>query len=49
MEYILNAPRHFSATIKLPVSKSISNCALILKGLSKSTLPIENLSDCDDT
>lgn len=49
MEYILSAPSKFNTTIKLPSSKSISNRALILKGLSNSKEPIENLSDCDDT
>ena len=49
MEYILTAPHEFNSTIKLPSSKSISNRALILKGLSNSSQPIQNLSDCDDT
>lgn len=49
MKYLLTAPHEFTATIKLPASKSISNRALILKGLSKSDKAIENLSDCDDT
>ncbi|MBP1617888.1 MAG: 3-phosphoshikimate 1-carboxyvinyltransferase [Bacteroidetes bacterium] len=49
MEYVLTAPHTFKSTIKLPSSKSISNRALILKGLSNSTAAIDNLSDCDDT
>lgn len=49
MQYTLTGTRNVEANIKLPASKSISNRALILKALSKSTLPIDNLSDCDDT
>lgn len=49
MEYVLTAPHEFKSTIKLPSSKSISNRALILKGLSNSIELIDNLSDCDDT
>lgn len=37
------------ARIKLPASKSLSNRALILNALAKSSYPIENLSDSDDT
>lgn len=36
-------------TIELPASKSLSNRVLILNGLSKSRLPVENLSESDDT
>lgn len=50
MKYKVTAPEaSIQIDIKLPASKSISNRALILKALSNSTYPIENLSDCDDT
>lgn len=50
MKYKITAPKNPIYTdIKLPASKSISNRALILKALSNSPFPIENLSDCDDT
>lgn len=50
MKYQIIAPKSPIYTdIKLPASKSISNRALILKALSNSSFPIENLSDCDDT
>ncbi|MBF0577821.1 3-phosphoshikimate 1-carboxyvinyltransferase [Dysgonomonas sp. GY617] len=50
MKYKITAPKSPTYTsIKLPASKSISNRALILKALSNSPFPIENLSDCDDT
>lgn len=35
--------------ITLPASKSISNRVLIINALADSDLPVENLSDCDDT
>lgn len=35
--------------VNLPASKSISNRVLIINALSDSELPVENLSDCDDT
>lgn len=50
MEYKIIAPKSpIYTSINLPASKSISNRALILKALSNSSFPIENLSDCDDT
>lgn len=50
MKYKITAPKNpIHTDIKLPASKSISNRALILKALSNSSFPIENLSDCDDT
>lgn len=33
----------------LPASKSISNRVLIINALADSEMPVENLSDCDDT
>ena len=49
MIYTLQSPPNVKTSIQLPASKSISNRALILNALSKSTHPIENLSDSDDT
>jgi len=50
MKYTIQSPEKLtSACIALPASKSISNRALILKALSKSSFAIDNLSDCDDT
>lgn len=49
MEYKISAPETIYTDINLPASKSISNRALILNALSKSTYPIENLSNSDDT
>lgn len=50
MKYKVTAPRnHINTDIKLPASKSISNRALILKALSKSLFPIDNISESDDT
>jgi 5-enolpyruvylshikimate-3-phosphate synthase len=49
MEYKISAPKTIYTDINLPSSKSISNRALILNALSKSTYPIENLSESDDT
>lgn len=49
MKYTIHSTKNIHTDIKLPASKSISNRALILKALSKSSYPIENLSDCDDT
>lgn len=49
MKYTIIGSKSLYAEIKLPASKSISNRALILKALSDSDYPIENLSDCDDT
>ena len=50
MKYTIYSPdKLISASVLLPASKSISNRALILKALSKSSFAIENLSDSDDT
>lgn len=49
MEYKISAPETIYTSIDLPSSKSISNRALILNALSKSSYPIENLSNSDDT
>lgn len=49
MKYKIEAPDIFNASIDLPSSKSISNRALIISALSKSNIPPERISDCDDT
>ncbi len=49
MQYKIMAPKAINSTIALPASKSISNRALILNGLSLNASTLENLSDCDDT
>lgn len=49
MQYKIKTPDVINSSIQLPASKSISNRALILNGLSLNPLDIENLSDCDDT
>jgi len=49
MIYTVQPPASVHAKIRLPASKSISNRILILKALSKSNQPIENLSESDDT
>jgi 3-phosphoshikimate 1-carboxyvinyltransferase len=49
MQYIIQAPEHLDATIKLPASKSISNRALIINALAGMEIVPKNLSDCDDT
>lgn len=49
MQYKIMAPEAINSTIALPASKSISNRALILNGLSLNASTLENLSDCDDT
>lgn len=45
----VSAPNIISTEIKLPASKSISNRALIIRALSGSSMPIDNISDCDDS
>lgn len=37
------------ATIKLPLSKSISNRALIINALTHDAIPIDKVAHCDDT
>ena len=41
--------RIIQGSVKLPLSKSISNRALIIQGIAGFDLPIEGLSDADDT
>lgn len=45
----LFAPINLHTSVTLPASKSISNRALIIRALSNSPLPIENISTCDDS
>ena len=49
MNYQVFTPADCSATIALPTSKSISNRALILNALCRDAIPVEHLSECDDT
>lgn len=49
MQYILRAPEAIDYTAALPASKSISNRALAINYLAKSTSYPTNLSQCDDT
>ena len=51
MIYNITAPinKKIAGSILLPASKSISNRALILHALSRSTLPLRNIAHCDDT
>ncbi|SHE52428.1 3-phosphoshikimate 1-carboxyvinyltransferase [Dysgonomonas macrotermitis] len=49
MKYKVKGTATIHSNIQLAASKSISNRALILRALSNSPYPIENLSDCDDT
>jgi len=49
MIYTIQPPASVHVKIRLPASKSISNRILILNALSKSSYPVENLSDSDDT
>lgn len=41
--------RRISGRVTLPASKSISNRVLVIRALSGGGLPVENLSDSDDT
>ncbi|GHS97835.1 3-phosphoshikimate 1-carboxyvinyltransferase [Bacteroidia bacterium] len=49
MIYKIQASHSIHTSINLPASKSISNRALILNALAKSSYPVENRSDSDDT
>lgn len=48
-EMLLSAPQKLHTCVTLPASKSISNRALVIRALSGSQLPIENISPCDDS
>ena len=50
MDYRIFPPQEMiDATITLPLSKSISNRALILNALTTEALPLKNVAKCDDT
>lgn len=49
MKTLIEAPDILHENIILPASKSISNRALVIRALSGSSMPIENISDCDDS
>ena len=49
MNYQVFAPDNCQTEIVLPASKSISNRALIINALCGDAIPVENLSECDDT
>ena len=49
MKYLLTPPTALQGTVVLPTSKSISNRVLIINALAESDMPIEGVSDCDDT
>lgn len=49
MKYLLIPPIALQGTVVLPTSKSISNRVLIINALAESDMPIEGVSDCDDT
>ncbi|HNZ86052.1 MAG TPA: 3-phosphoshikimate 1-carboxyvinyltransferase, partial [Paludibacteraceae bacterium] len=46
---MLIPPTALQGTVVLPTSKSISNRVLIINALAESNMPIEGVSDCDDT
>ena len=50
MNYRIFPPEEMiEATIELPLSKSISNRALIINALTADTKPIAKVAHCDDT
>lgn len=50
MDYRIFPPEDLlQARIKLPLSKSISNRALLINALTTDALPLLQLADCDDT
>jgi 3-phosphoshikimate 1-carboxyvinyltransferase len=49
LKYGITAPQKIDVGIALPASKSISNRALIMSALSYSSIPVQNLSESDDT
>lgn len=50
MDYRIFPPEEMiDATISLPLSKSISNRALIINALTSNALPLHNVAKCDDT
>lgn len=50
MVYCIFPPDEFNETsIELPLSKSISNRALVINSLTKDALPFSEIAKCDDT
>lgn len=49
MQITVKAPTGMRGRVTLPSSKSISNRALVIHALSGGEMPVENVSDCDDT
>ena len=49
MNYKVFAPHDCHIEVELPASKSISNRALVINALCDDSIPITNVSDCDDT
>lgn len=49
MNYKVFAPHDCHIEVELPASKSISNRALVINALCEDSIPITNVSDCDDT
>ena len=50
MNYRIFPPEEMiDATIALPLSKSISNRALIINALTRNALPLNTIAKCDDT
>ena len=50
MNYRIFPPEEMiDATITLPLSKSISNRALIINALTHDALPLSNIAKCNDT
>ena len=49
MNYKVFAPHDCHTEVELPASKSISNRALVINALCDDSIPITNVSDCDDT
>lgn len=46
---LISAPSGLKTEIILPASKSISNRALVIRALSGGNMPIDNVSNCDDS
>lgn len=49
MNYKVFAPHDCHTEVELPASKSISNRALVINALCDDSIPITNVSNCDDT
>ena len=50
MDYRIYPPEEMiDVTIALPLSKSISNRALIINALTPNAVPLKNVAQCNDT